>query len=121
MSTPLNIFYAKVLQYFNYAGIKVINVHAQASFIFSATIYFYLLEVIRISGMEFNLITKVSILLTGPIMHLLTYKHYNKETSEKELYAVLARQPKEYKVIVNVLTALFVLPMIVFFTISVFN
>jgi len=119
--TTLNVFYAKVLQYCEYTGIKAINVHTQASFIFSATFYFYLLEIVRIMGIEFNMVTKVSILITGPLMYFFAYKHYNKEESEKELLALIASEPKEYKVLGNILTVLFVLPMIVFFTISVFN
>jgi hypothetical protein len=121
MNNPAIFFYAKVLQYFSYAGIKVINVHAQTSFIFSATLYFYFLEVVKLLGMEFNLPLKIAVLLVGPTINLISYYYFNNDKRENILFDLLAKEKEGQKLVSNLLTAAFILPMVIFFTLTVFR
>ncbi len=120
MNNPVIFFYAKVLQYFNYAGIKIINVHAQTSFIFSATLFFYFLEIIKLSGMESNIFVKIAILLVGPTLHLITYSYFNNEKRDNELTKLIQSETPKNRILSNALTFALVVPMVVFFTITVF-
>lgn len=120
MNNPIIFFYAKVLQYFNYAGIKIINVHAQASFIFSTTLFFYFLEVIKLSGVEFNMFMKITVLLVGPTLNLVSYFYFNNRKRENEMTKLIQNETPKNNILSSILTFALVLPMVVFFTITVF-
>jgi phosphoserine phosphatase len=120
MTNPMDLFYAKVLQYFSYAGIKVINIHAQATFIFSATLYFYFLEVLKLTNIDFNMTTRIMVLLMCPAINLVTYYYFKNEQKAIKLNEITKNEDANHKIISNLLTAAFVLPMIVFFTFSIF-
>lgn len=121
MHNPISFFYAKLFQYFNYAGIKLINLHFQTSFIFSATLYFYFLEIVKLTPIEFNVINKILILLVGPTINLVSYFYFNNQKREEQIINLYQNETNKNKPISTLLTCAFVLPMVVFFTITVFN
>jgi len=118
---PFNLFYAKILQYFTFAGIKAINVHTQASFIFSATLYFYFLEMIQLFTGEASVLVKLMILAVGPIMHIVSYFYFNSKAKENELVRIIENESAQANTVSSLLTAVIVLPMVIFFTITVFT
>lgn len=118
---PVNLLYAKILQYFTFAGIKAINVHTQASFIFSATVYFYFLEVVQIFTEEASAFIKLMILAVGPIIQFVSYFYFNTDAMENKLSSILENESRQTKTISSLLTLAFVLPMIIFFTVTVFT
>ncbi|NER15929.1 hypothetical protein [Spongiivirga citrea] len=117
---PINLFYAKILQYFTFAGIKAINVHAQASFIFSATLYFYFLEVVQLFTGEASVFIQLMILAIGPMMHLISYSYFNSAAMASKLSDIIENESAQTNAISSLLTVAFILPMIIFFTITVF-
>jgi len=116
---PINLFYAKILQYFTFAGIKAINVHAQASFIFAATLYFYFLEVVQLFTGEASLFIQLMILAIGPMMHVISYFYFNNVTMENKLAEITKNESAHTSTLSSLLTIVLVLPMIIFFTITV--
>lgn len=120
MNNPVIFFYAKVFQYFNHVGIKVINVHAQASFIFSVTMFYYVYEIVGIAGWELNTPLKIVLLLIEPTIHVATYLYFNKEEMEAQLID-LSRSEGNNGIISSLLTLAFVLPMVIFFTQTLFK
>ncbi len=118
---PINLFYAKILQYFTYAGIKTINVHTQATFIFSTTLYFYFLEIVHFFVGEASVLIKLMILAVGPIIHFISYFYFKNYEMEDKLSKIIENESTRTKTVSSLLTLVLILPMVIFFTITVFT
>ncbi|MFP2995879.1 hypothetical protein ABN763_08210 [Spongiivirga sp. MCCC 1A20706] len=118
---PIHLFYAKLLQYFTYAGIKTVNVHVQASFVFAATFYFYFMVIIGSFPIAASDFFKVITLATCPILQMIAYYHFKNEKRSNELRRITEKENTQTNVISSLLTIAAILPMVVFFTITVFN
>lgn len=116
MNNPLVLFYAKIFQYFDYAGIKLINLHTQASFIFSITLYYYLLKVVDVLSLELNSVGKIAILLLAPAAQLASYLYFNRAPIEEKITTAYKTQSGGDNAISTALTIVFIIPMIIFFT-----
>ena len=115
MNNPLLLFYAKIYQYFNYAGIKLINLHVQASFLFSVTLYFYVIKMIDVLHLELNAIGTLALLVAGPVMQLVSYLYFSRNEVEGEIKNIFSKENEENKAVSNGLTIVFIIPMILFF------
>ncbi|MFP2995880.1 hypothetical protein ABN763_08215 [Spongiivirga sp. MCCC 1A20706] len=116
MNNPAILFYAKVHQYFNYAGIKTFNLHAQTSFIFSVTIFFYAYQMVEMMGIELSLPYRIALLLLQPTLHVASYMIFNQDKMESLVMNVQKNEDTNGSVISTLLTVALVLPMMVFFT-----
>ena len=121
MNNPIIFFYAKVFQYFNHVGIKIINVHVQASFIFSVTMFYYVYEIVGLTGWELSTPFKISLLLMEPTIHVAAYLYFNKEEMEAQLMDLSKSENANNNIISSLLTLVFVLPMVIFFTQNLFR
>jgi hypothetical protein len=116
MNNPIILFYAKVYQYFEYAGIKVINLHAQASFILAVTLFYYLNLVLDLAGLPLGTSAKISVLLFYPAVHISAYLYFNQKSMSNKLKALFQKEDQHAKMISSVLTMVLILPMLMYFT-----
>jgi hypothetical protein len=116
MNNPVIFFYAKVYQYFNHVGIKTINLHAQASFIFSVTAFYYVYEFVNLIGLELSAPMKFALLLIEPTIHIAAYLYFNKKNVEQQLTSLAKSEDSNSNVASSLMTVALVLPMMIFFT-----
>ncbi|NER15930.1 hypothetical protein [Spongiivirga citrea] len=116
MNNPAILFYSKVYQYFNYAGIKTFNLHAQTSFIFSVTVFFYVYKMVEVVGLELSLPYRIALLLLQPTLHVATYMIFNQDKMTSHVMNFQKNEDSNGNAISTLLTAALVLPMLVFFT-----
>lgn len=116
MNNPLILFYAKVYQYFTYAGIKAVNIHVQASFIFAVTMFYYLSQMVEMTGWELSVPFKIAVLLFEPIAHIVAYLYFNKDKMKEKLEQFNQSEDSYTKIISSMLTLALVMPMLVYFT-----
>ena len=121
MNNPIIFFYAKVFQYFNHVGIKAINLHAQASFIFSVTMFYYVYELVNLIGLELSTPFKIALLLVEPTIHVAAYLYFNKEEVEQQLINLAKNEDANKRIASSLMTVALVLPMLIFFTQTLFN
>ena len=115
MNNPLVLFYSKLYQYFNYAGIKAVNFHVQASFIFAVTVFFYSLKLIEALPIQLNAFGMLAVLLVGPIVQIASYLYFSNENVAEEIMQTTAEESSHDKAITTGLTIAFMLPMALFF------
>ncbi len=121
MNNPAILFYSKVYQYFNYAGIKTFNLHAQTSFIFSVTLFFYIYKMVEMVGFELSLPYRIALLLLQPTLHVASYMIFNQDKMTSQILNFQKSEDNNQSAISTLLTMALVLPMLVFFTKTAFG
>ncbi len=116
MNNPIILFYAKVYQYFAYAGIKVINIHIQASFIFAVTMFYYLRQIVEMTEWELSVPFQIAVLLFEPAIHIVAYHYFNKDKMKEKLEQFNQSEDNNTKFFSSMLTLALVLPMLIYFT-----
>ena len=116
MNNPLILFYAKVYQYFTYAGIKTVNIHIQASFIFAVTMFYYLRQMVAMTGWELSTPFKMAVLLFEPIVHIAAYLYFNKAKMKEKLEQFNQSENGYTKFFSSMLTLALITPMLIYFT-----
>lgn len=121
MINPVTFFYSKIYQYITYAGITEVNPHLQSSLLVAATIYYYLQQAINLLPIELNPIAQITSILICPLSLILCYVYFNNNGREKQLEELYRNENEEERSLSNTLTIALIVPMLVFFTVTVFN
>ncbi|NER17320.1 hypothetical protein [Spongiivirga citrea] len=121
MINPVTFFYSKIYTYITYAGITEVNPHLQSSLIVTATLCYYLQQAINLLPFELNPTAQLITLLLCPLSLFICYTYYNNDGREKQLERLNLNENEDERSLNNALTIALVVPMLVFFTVTVFN
>ncbi len=121
MINPVTFFYSKIYQYITYAGITEVNPHLQSSLLVAATVYYYLQQAMTLLSIELNPIAQITTILICPLSLIVCYTYFNNDGREKQLEQMYRNENEEERSLNNALTIALLVPMLVFFTVTVFN
>ncbi|MFP2995253.1 hypothetical protein ABN763_05060 [Spongiivirga sp. MCCC 1A20706] len=121
MINPVTFFYSKIYTYITYAGITEVNPHLQSSLIVAATLFYYMQQAINLLPFELNLTTRLITLFLCPLSLFICYKYFNNDGREKQLERLNRNESEDDRSLNNALTIALLVPVLVFFTVTVFK
>jgi len=121
MINPVTFFYSKIYQYITYAGITGVNPHLQSSLILVATLFYYLQQTLNMLPFELNPAMRFITILICPLSLIICYVYFNNDGKEKQLEQLYQNENEDDRRLNNALTIALVVPVLVFFAVTVFN